>query len=525
MKKPETNSSEGKATPGKDDKKKAVSGPVIDSRPVSAGEGAGPATAEPKPPVESKLVGNGDGVAAAPKPRAGKAAAESKPGPKPDPAAVPAAAVSRPAGTQPTEEAATGGPALAAAQGEAGPEAAAAPPAPAGSAGPETRAAETRVAETRVVETRRAGFMPTFLGGVVAAGLGAAVAWWAIPHLPPAWQPGGGDPAPTEAQIAAAREAAIDAARQEIQTQADAFAGRASEAGADAARQALADAGTQQAGDAKALKALEDKLAGLEKTVGELASRPVAAPVVSGEGGQELQEVLGDLTARLAAQQSRIDELAARPAVEPAAAAQVQELAAQAETLQARIAAAADEAEQRIAAAEAQAAELQESAEAANRRARAATAAAALQAALETGGAREQALADLRAAGVEPPAVLAGDLPTLGELRSSFPAAAREALAAALKEARESDGALGAIGNFLRVQTGARSVEPREGSDPDAILSRADAAVNAGDIQGALAEIAGLPQPGQAAMADWTARAQAWVDANAALAALAAGSM
>ena len=66
---------------------------------------------------------------------------------------------------------------------------------------------------------------------------------------------------------------------------------------------------------------------------------------------------------------------------------------------------------------------------------------------------------------------------------------------------------------------------PRAGSDPDAILSRADAAVNAGDIKGALAEIAALPQSGQAAMAGWTAAAQAWVEANAALAALAAGSM
>ncbi|WP_408635231.1 COG4223 family protein, partial [Paracoccus binzhouensis] len=86
-------------------------------------------------------------------------------------------------------------------------------------------------------------------------------------------------------------------------------------------------------------------------------------------------------------------------------------------------------------------------------------------------------------------------------------------------------GALDSIGTFLRVQTGARSVEPRQGDDPDAILSRADAAVKAGDIKGALAEIGSLPQPGQDAMADWTARAGLWVEANAALAALAAGSL
>ncbi|RQP06700.1 MAG: hypothetical protein D1H97_06205 [Paracoccus sp. BP8] len=500
MKKPETNSSENKASPGKDGKKKAVSGAAIDSRPVSAGEGAAALKPEPKPQIESRLVGSGTGPdAAAPKPATGKPSAESK-------TAVPPSAAEAKPGTVPPVGKSDAGPAEA-------PRPAVSQPQPA-------------KVETRVVEVRKAGFAPTFLGGVVAAGLGAAAAWWAIPHLPPAWQPVGTDPAPTEAQIAAAREAAIEAAREEIQTQADAFANRASEAGADAASQALADAeGQSQAGQAEALQAQGEKLAALEKAVAELAARPVVAPVVSGEDSDGLQQVLNELTARLAAQQGRIDELAARPATDTATAEQIQGFAAQAEALQAQIAAAAEEAEKRIAAAEAQASTLQESAEAANRRAQAATAAAALQAALETGGPRDQALADLRAAGVEPPAVLAGDVPTLGQLRAGFPAAAREGLAAALRDAPEAEGALGVIGNFLRVQTGARSVEPREGGDPDAILSRADAAVNAGDIKGALDEIATLPQSAQAAMAGWTSRAGTWIEANAALAALAAGSM
>ncbi|MEF9606032.1 hypothetical protein O4J55_28395, partial [Paracoccus sp. PXZ] len=79
MKKPETNSSDNKASPGKDSKKKAVSGSVIDSHPISAGEGAPAAKPEAKPQVESRLVGSGTGPdAAAPKPGAGKPAAESK---------------------------------------------------------------------------------------------------------------------------------------------------------------------------------------------------------------------------------------------------------------------------------------------------------------------------------------------------------------------------------------------------------------------------------------------------------------
>ena len=131
--------------------------------------------------------------------------------------------------------------------------------------------------------------------------------------------------------------------------------------------------------------------------------------------------------------------------------------------------------------------------------------------------------ADLAAAGIEVPEVLKGEIPRLVQLRAEFPAAARAGLRASLDAVAESEGTMGLIGNFLRVQTGARSVEPREGSDPDAILSRANAAVEAGAIATALDEIATLPQSGQNAMKSWTDRARIWVDANTALAELAAG--
>ncbi|MFC3568353.1 COG4223 family protein [Paracoccus simplex] len=504
MRKPEANSSDNTSTPGQETKKKAVSGPVIESRPVSSGEGAGPAKTEAKPQVESRLVGSGKGAeAAAPKP---SAAAAQPGGARVESSFIPPVAAAKPEAAKPET-----------ARSEAAKNVAPKPDA----AKPEPK--PERV-ETRVVEVRKAGFMPTVLGGVVAAGLGAAAAWWAIPHLPPAWQPALPETAPTEAEIAAAREAGTEAAKAEIEAQGDVFASRASDAGADAARQALADA-SLPGGDAAALKAQTDKLAALERTVSELAARPATQTVVSGENGAQLQQLVDDVNARLTAQQQRIDELSSRPAADPAAAERMQDFAAQAQALQGQIAAAAAEAEKRIAAAQSQAAALQESAEAANRRAQAATAAAALQAAIETGGARDQALADLRAAGVEPPVVLAGEVPTLEQLRGDFPAAARDGLAAALKATPGNGGALDSIGNFLRVQTGARSVEPREGDDPDAVLSRADAAVKAGDIKGALAEIGGLPQPGQDAMSDWTAKAGVWVEANAALAALAAGSL
>jgi acyl-CoA synthetase (AMP-forming)/AMP-acid ligase II len=78
------------------------------------------------------------------------------------------------------------------------------------------------------------------------------------------------------------------------------------------------------------------------------------------------------------------------------------------------------------------------------------------------------------------------------------------------------------VGNFLRSQTGARSLAERQGTDPDAILSRAEARVAQGDVSGALSEIATLAPEGQAAMADWVAAAEARVSAIEAADALAA---
>ena len=69
----------------------------------------------------------------------------------------------------------------------------------------------------------------------------------------------------------------------------------------------------------------------------------------------------------------------------------------------------------------------------------------------------------------------------------------------------------------MRRQLGARSVQPREGSDPDAVLSRAEAAVRDGDLSEALNELDNLPEDVQSAMADWLADARARVAAEAAI--------
>ncbi|CAM5310654.1 hypothetical protein FALB51S_00807 [Frigidibacter albus] len=133
-------------------------------------------------------------------------------------------------------------------------------------------------------------------------------------------------------------------------------------------------------------------------------------------------------------------------------------------------------------------------------------------------------LADLTAAGLtvpEPLSALPGGVPTLGSLQDSFPEAARKALAASLP-VTAGTGTWDRVGAFLQAQTGARSLAPREGTDPDAVLSRAEAALTAGDLQGALAELEGLPAEGRAATAAWEAQAAARIAATGAADALAA---
>ena len=110
-------------------------------------------------------------------------------------------------------------------------------------------------------------------------------------------------------------------------------------------------------------------------------------------------------------------------------------------------------------------------------------------------------------------------VPTQAELEADFPDAARAALAAVRAETGDLPGS---VGDFFRTQLGIRSLEPREGDDADAILSRADAAVSEGRLDAALSEIAGLPEVAQSALSDWTARAEARRDALAAADAMSA---
>lgn len=106
---------------------------------------------------------------------------------------------------------------------------------------------------------------------------------------------------------------------------------------------------------------------------------------------------------------------------------------------------------------------------------------------------------------------------SLPQLQDSFPAAARAALDASIAADADTGTPMERLGNFLRTQSGARSLSEREGDDPDAVLSRAQARLSEGDVQATLAEISALNEAGQAAMAGWVEDAKARAEAEAAV--------
>lgn len=466
-------------------------GPVIESVPLStAPEAAGAADAS-HPMIDSVLVGGGEGQAAAPR-----------------------EALRHPA----APDAAEGGPAASGGIGEAEVVAREAPLA-ASSVPPVDREirADAAPSVSLAPARRSGGFWPLAFGGVVAAALGAGAVWFVDHRLP-----AGPDPALGEAARAAvgAELDARAAALAETAREAGAAAGNeaGNEAGAEAARAVLAglppQAGAAAAGQA-ALDAQAARIDALEARLAEAGT----APAAEGTGpAAPATDALDALRRELAAQAGRIDELAARPAADPALAEELRAMAEGAAAARERAEAAAAQVEARLAEAARQSESIQAEVEQNARRAETAAAVARLEGVLDSGGDTAAAMAGLRAAGVEPPAALAAEIPSLDALQDGFDDAARAGLRAAQQAAPEGGG--GGLLGFIREQTGARSVTPRSGSDPDAVLSRAGAAVAEGDIAAALAEIDGLPPAARDAMSGWIAGARAWTDARAALGSL-----
>ena len=64
----------------------------------------------------------------------------------------------------------------------------------------------------------------------------------------------------------------------------------------------------------------------------------------------------------------------------------------------------------------------------------------------------------------------------------------------------------------MKKQLGARSVEPKEGTDPDAVLARAEAELAAGNLGAAVNELSSLQELGADELQNWISRAQTHLD-------------
>ncbi len=316
---------------------------------------------------------------------------------------------------------------------------------------------------------RRGGGVLLVLGGAVAAVLGYGLAQ----VVPDGWPlPDGGALTRGQAELAqrltAAESALADSAARAADLQAS----------LDALAQSVANLPAAPA--APDLTPLEGRLSTLETQVQGIATLP------AGDGPANAA-----LAAQVASLQAEVQRLAAAPAAPVADTAAIT----------------------------AAVAEAQAGAEALRR----AGAIDRVAAALQTGGAYADALAALGEVPAELSGPAATGVATDAALLDAFPEAARAALAAVATEDARAGGWGDRALAFLQMQTGARSVTARDGTTPDAILSRAEAALREGRLADAVAEVQALPPPAQPAMADWLAQAQATLAARAALAGLLGG--
>jgi hypothetical protein len=344
---------------------------------------------------------------------------------------------------------------------------------------------------------RKSVFVPMIIGGAVAAGLGFGAATYVMPPFltPPT------DATAQLTELLKAQDARITALGSEVRTQKpDPAINAALEAQAAAVDQINQDLQQSSqtmidkiAQEANRLDDVDARLAALEK-------RPVASGAASVSALDAFGREMASMRSEMIAQREAASET------------------------QKQIAAAAEAASAKISAAEANAARLKTESETTANRATARAALSRIQAALESGAALTGGLADLAAAGITVPAVLADQaqgIPSLNSLRQRFPQAARSAISASLHQV-PGNGTWNRVESFLRSQTGARSLTPKAGDDPDAVLSRSEAALATGDLVLAISELSALPPEGQAQMTEWVTLAQRRIAATEAVAALVA---
>ncbi|MBI6629464.1 hypothetical protein [Pontibaca salina] len=326
----------------------------------------------------------------------------------------------------------------------------------------------------RVIERRR-GFVPALLGGILAAMLGflAARADLVDQFLPKALQSG-----KTGAEIAALRDevAAHDTAISGLSANIEGLP--------------IPD-----------LTPLETGLADLTAQIDPLTER---LDIITAE--------LQQIQTRLGPMDDRLTELEKRPLTQGVSQSAIAAYERELQTLQSSVAEQRAEMQALVEQArqmEADARAKEDQAAIAAQKAMNRTAVAQMRAALDSGRPYMDQVQLLESNDVSVPAVLSGPaaegVATIAALQTDFPPAARNALAAV--RAQSADGSH-SFGTFLQRQLGARSVAPRDGNDPDAILSRAEAALTNGDLSRALREIDSLTEAAKPPLDGWRERAE-----------------
>ncbi|WP_444453467.1 COG4223 family protein [Rhodobacter capsulatus] len=336
--------------------------------------------------------------------------------------------------------------------------------APAAAAPVSKPASESAPAKPKPVQQPPRGGMSVVWGGIIAAVIGSVGTLVVLPKLPPEL-----------------RDKVLPGAQSEVE-------------------KTLADQTARLDGVIKAMAELQAGNAGvaaLQTAVGDLTSK---VQTLEAQGGTAPAAPVD-----LSGVQGQIDALKAMVEKSPAFASQQQ--------LEAATAAA----KAQIAAAEAETAKIRAESEAAAKKAIAQAAVARVAAAFETDAPIDGALGDVAAAGVSVPDALKGALPSIAAIKAAFPEAARKALTTARK-ATAGDTVTDKLGSFLLAQTGARSLTAKDGTGPDAVLSRAQTAVDAAQFDAALTEIGTLPEAAQADLQSWKDMVAQRASAQAAIA-------
>ncbi len=264
-------------------------------------------------------------------------------------------------------------------------------------------------------------------------------------------------------------------------------------------------------------KEIHDQIISLSETVSELTN--IGPPANFSEELDPFRISLSKLSAdimvnssaqeqEITALKERIYLLENRPLNGGVSASVIQSYERELTQIRAEIEAIVNKAAGEIEQAQGEAAMLEVAAQAISQENVAASALIGIEAAISNGTGYSTLLEELKLIlGLNVPEVLSANaqlgVVSLNKLQDEFPKLARVSLQAARME---GDGT--GFGAFLKAQLGFRSLFPREGTSPDAVLSRAEASVAAGNLQVALVELIDLPKSGQLVLQDWSERAR-----------------